>query len=115
MLLHFGFLLLLPAALGLMHLARGAMPKARAHRRAPGRLRPRDAARPAGDRLLRPRARAGAAARPSRSRSPTPPRADGWAPAVMGITGAFPVFFGLSCWCVAAWRAGAVAGLGRIA
>ena len=32
-LLHFGYLLLLPAALGIMHLARRASPEARAHRR----------------------------------------------------------------------------------
>ena len=99
---------------GIMHLARRATPEARAHRRPARRHRPRHAARPARDRLLRPRAGAGAAARAvgrdrrRRRRRAGPPR-------VMGMSGVLPMFFGTRRRCVvAAWRAGVAQVLGAV-
>src|SRR6201991_5164130 len=106
-LLHFGFLLLLPASLGLLHLARGAAPKL-AHiggllaifglATLPGLLvtdfydlalaeaLPREQSVPISDAAL-----------------------EGWAATLISLTGTLPVFAGMIVLVFAAWRAGGTA------
>jgi hypothetical protein len=105
-LLHFGYLLLLPAALGLMHLARRSTPKL-AH--IGGALAVFGLATLPGllvtdfyDLALAqalPRAQSVAISEASQ---------EGWAGAVMGISAIAPMFFGLVILGVAAARAGVV-------
>lgn len=108
MLLHFGFLLLLPACLGLMHLARGAAPKL-AH--IGGLLAIFGLATLPGLLVTDFYDLALAEALPREQSVPISDAAQGsWAAAVLGISGAFPVVIGMLVLAVAAWRAGAVPG-----
>ncbi|MBE2318152.1 hypothetical protein DVA67_019375 [Solirubrobacter sp. CPCC 204708] len=103
-LLHFGYVLLLPAALGLMHLARRASPRL-AH--TGGLLAVLGLATLPGllvtdfyDLALAealPRAESVAIADAAQ---------EGWAAAVMGLSAVFPMLIGLVLLTVAAWRAG---------
>jgi hypothetical protein len=103
-LLHFGFLALLPASLGIMHLARRATPKL-AH--VGGLLAVGGLATLPGLLVTDFYDRALAEALPrAQSASIADAAAEGWAPPVMFITGVFPVFIGTVLLAVAAWRAG---------
>jgi hypothetical protein len=105
-LLHFGYVLLLPAALGLMHLARRSSPRL-AH--VGGALAVLGLATLPGllvtdfyDLALAealPRAQSVAISEASQA---------GWAGAVMGLSAIAPMFFGLILLAVAAYRAGVV-------
>lgn len=108
MLLHFGFLLLLPASLGLMHIARGAAPKL-AH--VGGLLAVLGLATLPGLLVTDFYDLALAEALPREQSVPISDAAQGsWAAAVLVISGAFPVVIGIIVLAVAAWRAGAVPG-----
>ncbi|MDA0180832.1 hypothetical protein OJ997_11055 [Solirubrobacter phytolaccae] len=107
-LLHFGFLLLLPAALGLMHLARGAAPKL-AH--VGGLLAIFGLATLPGLLVTDFYDLALAEALPREESVKIADAAtEGWAPILLFMTGAFPVIIGLIVLGVAAWRAGAAPG-----
>jgi hypothetical protein len=106
MLLHFGFLLLLPASLGMMHLARGASPKL-AH--VGGLLAVFGLATLPGLLVTDFYDLALAEALPRAQSVPISDDAQGsWAAAVLGISGAFPVVIGMIVLAFATWRAGVV-------
>ncbi len=108
MLLHFGFLLMLPAALALMHLARVAVPRL-AH--IGGLLAVFGLATLPGLLVTDFYDLALAEALPREESVKIADAAtEGWAPVVMVLTGAFPVIIGLILLGVAAWRAGAATG-----
>lgn len=108
MLLHFGFLGMLPVALGLMHLARGAAPKL-AH--VGGLLAVFGLATLPGLLVTDFYDLALAEALPrAESVKIADAATDGWAPLLLVLTGAFPVIIGLIVLGVAAWRAGAASG-----
>jgi hypothetical protein len=107
-LLHFGFLGLLPAALGLMHLARGASPKL-AH--VGGLLAVFGLATLPGLLVTDFYDTALAEALPrEESVKISDAATEGWASVLLVLTGAFPVIIGLIVVSVAAWRAGAASG-----
>ena len=107
-LLHFGFVLLLPAALGLMHLARRATPKL-AH--IGGLLAVGGLATLPGLLVTDFYDLAMAQALPrAQSVEIADAAAAGWAPALMFISGVLPVFIGTTVLAVAAWRAGVAQG-----
>ena len=107
-LLHFGFVLLLPAALGLMHLARRATPKL-AH--IGGLLAVGGLATLPGLLVTDFYDLALAQALPrAQSAEIADAAASGWAPALMFISGVLPVFIGTVVLVVAAWRAGVAKG-----
>ncbi|MBE2318149.1 hypothetical protein DVA67_019360 [Solirubrobacter sp. CPCC 204708] len=108
MLLHFGFLALLPASLGLMHLARGAMPKL-AH--VGGLLAIFGLATLPGLLVTDFYDLALAEALPRAQSVPiSDATQESWAAAVLGLTAAFPTIIGMIVLAVAAWRAGAAPG-----
>ena len=106
-LLHFGFVLLLPAALGLMHLARRATPKL-AH--VGGLLAVGGLATLPGLLVTDFYDLALAQACLARSGRDRRRRRPGWAPALMFMSGVLPVFIGTVVLVVAAWRAGVAQG-----
>ena len=107
-LLHFGFVLLLPAALGLMHLARRATPKL-AH--IGGLLAVGGLATLPGLLVTDFYDLALAQALPrAQSVAIADAAAEGWAPALMFMSGVLPVFVGTVVLVVAAWRAGVAQG-----
>ncbi|MDA0170366.1 hypothetical protein OJ998_14805 [Solirubrobacter taibaiensis] len=107
-LLHFGFVLLLPAALGIMHLARKATPKV-AH--IGGLLAVAGLATLPGLLVTDFYDLALAQALPrAESVKIADAAASGWAPAVMFITGILPVFVGTVVLAVAAYRANVIGG-----
>lgn len=109
MLLHFGFLLMLPAALALMHLARLSVPRL-AH--VGGLLAVFGLATLPGLLVTDFYDLALAEALPREESVKIADAAtEGWAPIVLVLTGAFPVIIGLIVLAVAAWRAGAATGL----
>ncbi|MDA0170369.1 hypothetical protein OJ998_14820 [Solirubrobacter taibaiensis] len=102
-LLHFGFLLLLPASLGLMHLARGAAPKL-AH--VGGLLAIFGLATLPGLLVTDFYDLALAEALPREQSVPISDAAlDGWAPMLISLTGTIPVFVGMIVLAFAVWRA----------
>ncbi len=106
MLLHFGFLLLLPASLGLMHLARGASPKL-AH--VGGLLAVFGLATLPGLLVTDFYDLALAEALPRAQSVPISDAAlDGWAAMLLSLTGTIPVFVGMIVLAFAVWRAGVV-------
>jgi hypothetical protein len=103
-LLHFGFVLLLPAALGLMHLARRATPKL-AH--IGGLLAVFGLATLPGLLVTDFYDLAMAEALPrAQSVAISDATQEGWAAALMGMTAVFPVFIGTVVLAVAAYRSG---------
>ena len=103
-LLHFGFVLLLPAALGIMHLARRAAPKL-AH--VGGLLAVLGLATLPGLLVTDFYDLALAEALPrAQSVAISDATQDSWAAAVMGMSAIFPVFIGTIVLAVAAYRAG---------
>lgn len=107
-LLHFGFLGMLPVALALMHLARGAAPKL-AH--IAGLLAVFGLATLPGLLVTDFYDLALAEALPrDQSVKIADAATEGWAPIVLVLTGAFPVIIGLILLGVAVWRAGAASG-----
>jgi hypothetical protein len=103
-LLHFGYVLLLPAALGLMHLARRASPKL-AH--VGGLLAVLGLATLPGLLVTDFYDLALAEALPrDQSVAISDATQEGWAAAVMGMSAVFPMLIGLVLLVVAAWRAG---------
>jgi hypothetical protein len=112
-LLHFGYVLLLPAALGLMHLARRAAPKL-AH--VGGLLAVGGLATLPGLLVTDFYDLALAQALPrAESVKIADAAAEGWAPAVLLMSGVFPVFIGTIVLAAAAWRAGVVGGWAPVA
>ena len=105
-LLHFGFLLLLPAALGLMHLARRATPKL-AH--VGGLLAAFGLATLPGLLVTDFYDLALAEALPrAQSAAISDATQESWAAAVMGMSAVFPVFIGTVVLAVAAYRTGLI-------
>jgi hypothetical protein len=108
LLLHFGFLLLLPASLGLMHLARGARPKL-AH--VGGLLAVGGLATLPGLLVTDFYDLALAEALPrAQSVEIAESAGESWAAAVMGLSAAFPAIIGTILLAVAVWRAGVAPG-----
>jgi len=108
LLLHFGFLLLLPASLGLMHLARGAAPKL-AH--AGGLLAVFGLATLPGLLITDFYDLALAEGLPRAQSVPISDAALGsWGAALLSVSAALPAIFGMIVLAIAAWRAGAAPG-----